>query len=212
MLVSLRREMEENVSNHLPHSGKQLIVLDYGCGNMPYRPLFEKLGALYVGADMPGNSLAEINIKSNGYVEYPSNACDVVVSTQVLEHVNDPTTYLAECYRLLRPGGRLILSTHGYWWYHPDPADYWRWTGQGLRRILRDAGFHLVRFRGVIGLAGAACQLFHDATFQRLPQLFRPLYALSAQAAITMLDHMCFQSSRDDDAMIYVAVAEKPNH
>ena len=53
---------------------------------------------------------------------------DAVLSTQVLEHVADPGALPAERFRVLRPGGRLLLSTHGIFVYHPDPDDYWRWT------------------------------------------------------------------------------------
>ncbi len=75
-----------------------------------------------------------------------------MLSTQVLEHVTDPRLYLAECHRVLRPGGPLLLSTHGIMVYHPDPVDYWRWTGAGLQRAVT-AG--RVRGRALRGDHGA---------------------------------------------------------
>jgi SAM-dependent methyltransferase len=207
-LTLLRRAMEDAVGSGLP-AGERLLALDYGCGNMPYRPLFERAGVRYVGADFPGNSLAELTVGADGQIDYPDGSCDVVVSTQVLEHVERPADYLRECCRLLRRGGRLILSAPGYWVYHPDPADYWRWTAAGLQKVVCDAGFDIVRFHGVTGPAAAAAQLFQDATLYKTPRLLRPLYVLLTQTAIMLLDHLYTPAARARDAQIYVVIAEK---
>ena len=41
---------------------------------------------------------------------------------------------------MTRPGGRVLLSTHGAMVYHPNPVDLWRWTGAGLERLFRENG------------------------------------------------------------------------
>ena len=61
---------------------------------------------------------------------------DCILSTQVLEHVEDPAAYLQECYRVLSPGGHLLLTTHGIFEDHAVPRDYWRWTAVGLQRMI----------------------------------------------------------------------------
>jgi len=52
---------------------------------------------------------------------------------------------------VLKPGGSLLLSTHGSWFYHPHPGDYRRWTRKGLRREVETRGFRLVEMRSVVG-------------------------------------------------------------
>jgi len=60
---------------------------------------------------------------------------DIVLCTQVLEHVDDPAAAVREMHRVTKPGGRVLASTHGVMVFHPNPNDYWRWTHTGLRRL-----------------------------------------------------------------------------
>src|SRR4051794_12715534 len=76
-------------------------VLDYGCADMPYRRFFSE-SADFVPADLPGNPNAQVEIRPDGTLPVEDNGFDAVMSTQVLEHVGDPATYLNECERVLR--------------------------------------------------------------------------------------------------------------
>jgi SAM-dependent methyltransferase len=124
-------------------------VLDYGCGARPYEQWFTAGGAVYRGADIDGEH--EIKIAADGALDVPGASADLVASFQVLEHVWDVARYLQECHRVLVPGGRLLLSTHGTWLYHPHPGDFRRWTVDGLKREVEAAGFVLVSLRPVAG-------------------------------------------------------------
>ncbi len=72
---------------------------------------------------------------------FAARSADLVLSTQVLEHVEDPARAVSEMARVLRPDGTCLLTTHGTWFYHPDPEDYWRWTPAGLAQLFTRAGF-----------------------------------------------------------------------
>jgi SAM-dependent methyltransferase len=133
------------------HSLNGRAVLDLGCGNMPYRSIFCELGARYIGADIDGTP--DLLIGADGTVPIADDSVDFVVSFQVLEHVRDVRAYLAAATRVLRPDGRVFLSTHGVWPYHPHPTDYWRWTRDGLRVQLEDAGFEIQRMTALCGPA-----------------------------------------------------------
>ncbi len=86
-----------------------------------------------MGIDLPGNAEADFVLREDGTTSTPDQFAEIVLSTQVLEHVGDPVAYLREAFRMLKPGGLLMLSTHGLWLYHADPSDYWRldWAGIG---------------------------------------------------------------------------------
>lgn len=190
----------------VPSGGR---VLDYGCADRPYRQLLPA-DAEYVPADLPGNPEALVEVQPDGTVPVPGDSFDAVLSTQVLEHVQDPETYLAECFRVLRPGGRMLLSTHGIMVWHPDPVDHWRWTCGGLRHAVEQAGFEVVRFEGVVGLAATGIQLFQDSAIYSLPRFLRKPFAFVMQALMGVADRFQSAESRRYNALVFALIAEKP--
>ncbi|HMG11238.1 MAG TPA: class I SAM-dependent methyltransferase, partial [Mucilaginibacter sp.] len=118
----------------LTAGNKSLTLIDFGCGDMPYRSVIEPMVGKYIGVDLDINPLADHHIDFDSKTTLPDNYCDIILSNQVLEHVDSPHSYLSEALRILKPGGKIILTTHGYWYYHPTPYDYWRWTSAGLRK------------------------------------------------------------------------------
>lgn len=118
-------------------------LLDYGCGGSPYRSLFKT--KRFLRADYVDCGGVDCLIAEDGTLPLPDAGCDGVLSTQVLEHVFSPPAYLAEAFRVLRPGGKLILSTHGIWEDHGCPYDFWRWTADGLTRDVERAGFSVTK-------------------------------------------------------------------
>jgi FkbM family methyltransferase len=184
-------------------------VLDYGSADAPYRGFFAA-ETEFVTADLPGNPDASVEIEPDGTVPVQDGTFDAVLSTQVLEHVADPGLYLAECHRVLRPGGRLLLSTHGLMVYHPDPVDYWRWTGPGLEKAVRTAGFEIRRFEGIMGLAATGIQLVQDAVYWKLPRPLRPVFALISQTLVKVADRLQGPEGKRSNALVFALVAEKP--
>lgn len=149
-MADLRRGLEEL---RLPEAFR---ILDYGAGGSPYRSLFP--GADYKRADcvqLPG---LDYVFGSDEKIQEKDGAFDLILSTQVLEHVRHPQLYLREAHRLLRSGGRILVSTHGLFEEHGAPVDYRRWTLEGLFAELEDAGFR--RGRGWKLTVGPRALLF----------------------------------------------------
>lgn len=115
-------------------------VLDYGCGGSPYRTLFKN--CVYHRADLTGQDL-DYKFGPDARLPDVARGYDLVLSTQVLEHVEDPAAYLAECHRILDQNGRLVLTTHGIFEDHGCPYDYWRWTTFGLQKLIEKNGFRV---------------------------------------------------------------------
>jgi SAM-dependent methyltransferase len=118
-----------------------LKILDLGCGTSPYRSLFPNSD--YRRADLPGTP--DIDYSLSDAASIPSDHFDLVLSTQVLEHVRDPDVYLRLALRTLKPGGTLVLTTHGMFEEHACPEDYYRWTALGLDYQVAQCGFTKIR-------------------------------------------------------------------
>ena len=117
----------------------KVTIIDYGAGSSPYRSCFP--AADYRKADIIAVPGLHYRIQPDSTVPERDETFDIVLSTQVAEHLFNPDTYFGECFRLLKKGGQLVLTTHGIWEEHGVPSDFQRWTEQGLRRDLRRAGF-----------------------------------------------------------------------
>lgn len=67
-----------------------------------------------------------------------SEKFDTIICTQVLEHVPNPFDAISELYRILRPGGRLLITVPFLNNYHMEPDDYWRFTEYALKHLLKE--------------------------------------------------------------------------
>jgi len=161
---------------------KGLDVLDVGCGDRPYEQLLAGARKV-VGFDMPGNAHADLH-GSIDALPVEDGSFDVVLCLQVLEHVADPAAAVRELRRVVRPGGRVLASTHGIYPFHPNPEDLWRWTHSGLDRLFRDNGdWSSVSVSAGAGTAATVAMLVAhlvDLLFKRagVRALDRPLVAL----------------------------------
>lgn len=129
----------------LRHTDKYRGVLyDLGCGESPYREFFLEHCSEYIGVDWTqsvhehsAHVIADLNEK----LPIESDAADTVVSLSVLEHLAEPQTLVNEAYRILKPGGQLVIQVPWQWWIHEAPYDYFRYTPYGLNYMLSKAGF-----------------------------------------------------------------------
>jgi SAM-dependent methyltransferase len=133
-----------------------LRILDFGCGGSPYRPLFPF--SEYKRADYVATQDIDYIINDDCKIAEPNQVYDLILSTQVLEHIYNYNDYLKECYRLLKPNGRLVLTTHGSYPDHACPGDYHRWTAEGLRFDLEATGF---KTRQVVKLTTGPRAIFY---------------------------------------------------
>lgn len=195
------------------------VVVDLGCGPMPYRPDILAQGCTYIGVDWP-NSLhgvkPDVASDLNAGVNLPSDSANAVMSISVLEHLYRPQAMLAESWRILKPNGSLYIQVPFQWHVHEAPFDYYRFTSHGLQKLLDEAGFEHIEITANGGFWTTWILKFNyqSTRWIRGPRPVRwlarllliPVWFLN-QTLATGLDRIDFNSS---EAPSYTAVARKP--
>ena len=152
-------------------------VIDLGCGNGLLLSRFRSRGWNLVGVD---SSQSGVKLARQKYPDIRFEVVDVttdlsvvgygsfgaVISTDVIEHIFLPRKYVANCFKVLRPGGRLVITTpyHGYaknlaialaneWDNHLQPLqDFGHikfWSVESLSTLLFEAGFEGISWQGL---------------------------------------------------------------
>ena len=121
-------------------------LLDVGCGSKPYRALFQV--EKYVGLDIDSptarqRAMADVFYDGKRF-PFDAGQFQSVLCNQVLEHVFQPEAFVAEICRVLRPGGRLLLTVPFVWDEHEQPFDFARYSSFGLRALLERNGFRII--------------------------------------------------------------------
>lgn len=156
-----------SVRSRLPSPATHPRLLDMGCGNGVMADRYREWGFDVVGTEVSTEGLAQARAAFPG-VRFVEASCyddhralgmfDVVVSTEVIEHLLTPSRLLERAFEALRPGGVLIVTTpyHGYvknlaisltnrWDGHWDVArDGWHikfFSRRTLEAMVHEAGF-----------------------------------------------------------------------
>jgi 2-polyprenyl-6-hydroxyphenyl methylase/3-demethylubiquinone-9 3-methyltransferase len=106
-----------------PAAGPGAVLVDLACGGGLMAPHVGRLGYRHVGVDLglPGLESARdhgvLPVRGSVLAVPMADGCaDVVVAGEVLEHVEDDVAVLAECARLLKPGGTLVVDAVAATW------------------------------------------------------------------------------------------------
>ncbi|MBT4482933.1 MAG: class I SAM-dependent methyltransferase, partial [Candidatus Latescibacteria bacterium] len=103
-------------------------VLDVGCGNKPYEKLFNSDQYIGLEIDTPENRRSKkADMFYNGmHIPAENKYFDGVVAFQVFEHVFNPEDFLIELRRVLKQGGKLLMTIPFVWDEHEQPHDFAR--------------------------------------------------------------------------------------
>ncbi len=123
-------------------------LLDFGCGAKPYKSLFTNVSD-YVGVDYDStghsHSNEEIEFFYDGHtLPFKDQEFDSMFTSEVFEHIFNLPEILSELNRVLKPGGKLLLTCPFVWEEHEVPVDYARYTHFALEDLLQKNGFKIV--------------------------------------------------------------------
>lgn len=109
------------------------------------RPFFP--GKKYIGADMQDGLGVDVVLNLHD-IDLPSNHAGTVLCLNTLEHVEFVKKAIEETYRILKPNGILVISSHMNFPIHGAPDDYWRFTPHGFKSLLKPFASSFVEFCG----------------------------------------------------------------
>lgn len=138
-------------------------MMDFGCGTKPYKPLFVNVTE-YIGVDYAGEGHShaneEIDVYYNGKtIPFPDNTFDSILTSEVLEHIYNLEEILKELHRVLKPGGKILISVPFAWNEHEMPNDFGRYTSLGFKALLERNSFTVLHLEKTTGFLEALVQL-----------------------------------------------------
>ena len=145
------------------HSEIDGIVLDLACGQDPsywrVLRLREKPSVRLVGVEHNVALRPTVVADLGRTFPFKNGVANVVIISSFLYIVADPRALLDEARRVLKRGGLLLLTAPLIYPHNPEPTDYWRFTEDALRLLLRDTGFVEITIVPVGGRWTAAAYL-----------------------------------------------------
>lgn len=230
MAKKIVKESDFDMINHLPIYKKYILkndkVLDVGCGGAPMSLYFASKGVSVKGVDLSEKAIKE-NTKAKEYfgfdnlefacenfMEYTDDAIyDVVMMTEVLEHIPDDEASLVKINKLLKDNGYLLMSVpssnaplHKKYLrqYGKDPFDervghLRRYTAVQMFNLLNKTGFELVEFKLCEGYLRN--WLYND----NIGQFFMKFNRLFMRNIVTFIDDKFFTPIFGESDIIIVA-------
>jgi 2-polyprenyl-3-methyl-5-hydroxy-6-metoxy-1,4-benzoquinol methylase len=154
--------LRDHVSFILRAAGehRSIDILDVGCGSGTLLGLLKRRGFRVLGLDFSSEA-AQAAESENGVrvivgsleeARFPADSFDVVTLFHVMEHVTNPRTVLGEVFRILRPGGAVVLQVpnidswqfkaFGARWYGLDiPRHVIDYSKDAMLNLMRECGF-----------------------------------------------------------------------
>ncbi|HEU4576528.1 MAG TPA: class I SAM-dependent methyltransferase [Chitinophagaceae bacterium] len=122
-------------------------LLDLGCGAKPYKSLFQVTEYIGMDYESPGHSHEneDIDVFYDGKtIPFQNNYFDAIFSSEVFEHIFNLEQLLPEIFRVLKPGGLILVTCPFAICEHEVPNDYARYTSFALRHLFEKNGFEVI--------------------------------------------------------------------
>jgi len=127
-------------------------IYEFGALQVPGQEAFTDIRAMfpdkkYFGCDMRMGPRVDLILNLHN-IDLPSETASTVIALDTFEHVEYPYKAMAEIYRILKPDGMVILSSVMNFPIHDYPYDYWRYTPEAFKSLLKQFEGSFIGFAG----------------------------------------------------------------
>lgn len=146
-------------------------VLDFGCGNRSYEYLFDTENVVGLDILQSGHDHSSENIDiyyDGATIPFKNASFNTILSIEVFEHVFNLEEVLDELYRVLKPGGNILLSIPFVWEEHEQPYDFGRYTSFGIKHLMEIHGFTVINVEKSGGFIETIFQLWNVFIYKKL--------------------------------------------
>jgi SAM-dependent methyltransferase len=121
-------------------------MMDFGCGQKPYASLFEVDD--YIGVDFENPGHPHVNESIDVFYDgkslpFPDSYFDSIFCSEVFEHIFNLPDILIEMNRVLKTGGKMLITCPFSFCEHEVPNDFARYTSFALQHLLKEKGFEI---------------------------------------------------------------------
>lgn len=200
-------------------------ILDAGAGESRYRKF--TTNQMYIAFDAACGDASwdysKLDVIANlENTPFRRDIFDLVICTQVLEHVKEPQITLQELFRVAKAGGAICISAPQGWGVHQAPFDFFRYTHFGLRYLLEKAGFEIISITpscGYFSYLANRLTVFPKTLFWQIRTgwirlLLSPFEFLSYIVFVFLLplflNSMDFLDRDQNYTLNYIVLAKKP--
>lgn len=181
-------------------------LLDFGCGSKPYSELFINVSE-YIGVDLQNDAHDHSNESVDVFYDgkklpFENEQFQNVFSSEVFEHVPIINDSIKEIYRVLKPNGKLLITTPFSFPEHEMPFDFRRLSHNGIVQLLDENGFkveYIKRHGTLLKVTGQIIAMgIHDCVYSKYKYLniFFNILFISPIMLFTLLLSIFFNKNK----------------
>ncbi|MCA9174865.1 MAG: class I SAM-dependent methyltransferase [Planctomycetales bacterium] len=202
------RTVKRAINGLLHDFGEPRWGLNFGAGSTRFHPRILNL-------DVGRGPKTDI-VNWGDELPFRTRSLDLVLSQEVLEHVDNPFHWVREIGRVLKPGGRFYCQMPFVIGYHPGPTDFWRFSREAYAQLLPAPDWEIEQLELALGHGSGLYRILVEFCAVTASVVHSKLYMpVKGAAAIGLSPLQCFDAltrfsaQRDRIPGGYLCIARK---